>query len=63
MTTEQTRTLAVSFGNGVYQIFVWLNDDGTYDFLKKYLSNGASKLIGENLDKLDAWLLYKELYK
>ena len=60
---EQTRTLAISFGSSIYQIDVWLNDDGTYDFTKRYLNNGATKRIAENLSKLDAWLMYKELFE
>lgn len=62
-TLKQKATHFVSFGHRNSQITVYANDDGTYTFLKKYLSNGASILLAENQSKTDSYLLYKELNK
>ena len=57
----QTSTFFVSFGYRNSTITVYANQDGTYTFLKKYLSNGATILLAENQSKADSYLLYREL--
>lgn len=57
----RTSTKLTSFGHLKFQIDVYSNDNGTYTFLKKYFSNGATILLAQNLTKLDAMILFKEL--
>ncbi len=60
-TLKQRGTFFVSFGHRNNLITVYANNDGTYTFLKKYLSNGATILLAENQSKADSYLLYREL--
>ncbi len=49
------------FGNNLFEFHV--NEDGTYNIMKKDLLNGSVSVFEENLHKLLATLAFKSLSK